>query len=131
MRVEACSVNWLTTSARPPASASERFINPPSSGKTRIRATFPASHCASSTPSPCSTPNNTSSPRPISPTASPPTRTLASLTRCTTARTTPRSPPHGHVSSGNSHPDALARGAGLAAGPEKKPPAAMRAAGGD
>ena len=45
-------MNWLTTSAAPPVSSSERSKRPASSSKTRSRATLPASRTASSSPSP-------------------------------------------------------------------------------
>ena len=45
--VSAISVNWLTTSAAPPVSSSERSKRPSSFSKTRSRATLPASRAAS------------------------------------------------------------------------------------
>src|SRR5665213_2627175 len=44
-RSSAYSVNWLTTSTRPPISLSDKFIFPSESSKIRICVTFSAIHC--------------------------------------------------------------------------------------
>ena len=80
------SVNWLTTSIPPPTSANERFIFPSGSSKIRSPAIFSAKYFALASSSPCSTPSKTTRPSPIWPVTSPSTVTLASETRCTTAR---------------------------------------------
>ena len=80
-------VNWLTTSAAPPTSGSDRFILPWPSSNTRSAATLAASQPASASVSPWVTPTRTSSPGPISPVGSPSATTRAQATRETTART--------------------------------------------
>src|SRR5436305_6336975 len=78
-------VNWLTTSASPPMSSSERSKRPSSFSKIRSRAVFSASRAAPAASSPRTTPSKTQRPLPISPATSSPTRTRARETRCTTA----------------------------------------------
>src|SRR4051812_16826121 len=73
-------------SSAPVVSRRERFILPAASSKTRTSQTLAESHSASATASPCATPRRTQRPGPIWPTTLPSTATLASLTRCTTAR---------------------------------------------
>jgi hypothetical protein len=63
--VSAASVNWLTTSAAPPVSRSERFIRPPSSRKMRRSATLRARRSASASPSPRMAQTRTTRPLPI------------------------------------------------------------------
>ena len=75
------SVNWLTTSAFPPTSRTERFIFPAPSSKMRARASREASQATSRSESPVSAPSSTSIPAPISPTTFPSISTEARLTR--------------------------------------------------
>src|SRR5260370_40989992 len=70
----------------PPTASSGAFIIPSASSKTRRCHTFSASLRAASSVSSCVTPTSTHGPGPISPMTSPPTRTRASVTRCTSAR---------------------------------------------
>ena len=81
LAVSAISVNWLTTSAAPPVSSSERSNFPSSFSKMRSFATFSASRPASASLSPAATPRRMQSPGPIEP----PGATDARVTRWTTA----------------------------------------------
>src|SRR5918994_5132308 len=87
LRVSAISVNWLTTSASPEASRSERSKRPSSFSKIRSRATLPARRSDATDVSLDATPSRTSAPGPICETISAPTVTDACETRWTTART--------------------------------------------
>lgn len=80
-RVEACSVNWLTTSALPPVSLAERFIFPSASEKMRMSAASLASQHTSSSVSASSMPARISRPGPVLPAHTPPMCTAASVTR--------------------------------------------------
>ena len=71
--VSAISVNWLTTSAAPPTSSTERSKRPSSFSKIRRRAIRPARRSAASSPSSRATPSSTQRPDPTSPTTSPST----------------------------------------------------------
>src|SRR5690606_19754951 len=64
-----------------------RFILPAASSKRRRPAILSASHSASARPSPCVTPTRMAKPRPVRPTTSPLTVTLACRTRWIKART--------------------------------------------
>src|SRR5256885_8456085 len=79
-------VNCEMASSAPFVSRTDRFILPAASSKMRSSQTLAESHSASATVSPCPTPRRTQRPGPIWPTTFPSTATLASLTRCTTAR---------------------------------------------
>src|SRR2546429_2260452 len=78
-------VNWLTTSASPPTSSSERSKRPSSFSKIRSRAVLSARRAAPAASSARATPSRMQRPAPISPATSSPTRTRARETRCTTA----------------------------------------------
>ena len=71
-RVEACSVNWLTTNALPPTSLTERFIFPSASEKMRMAAALLASQRTSSSVSSSSMPAKISRPGPTAPAQTPP-----------------------------------------------------------
>src|SRR5512142_113934 len=73
-------------SASPPASSSERFMRPSSSSKMRRFTILSARYSASAGESSWRTPTSTTRPAAMTPTTSSPTVTLASITRCTTAR---------------------------------------------
>ena len=81
LRVEACSVNWLTTSTSPPTCRTSRFITPCSSSKIRRRTSLPARYSISSSVSSTPTPTSTSRPCPIRDSSTPPTLTEAFFTR--------------------------------------------------
>src|SRR5215211_4140357 len=81
------SVNCETTSAAPPVSRTLRSNLPSSFSKIRSRATLPARRSAAVASSVSATPRRTQRPCPTAPTTSPETRTRASDTRWTTART--------------------------------------------
>src|SRR5207248_2647848 len=83
--VWAMRVNWLTTSASPPTSSSERSKRPSSFSKIRSRAVLSARRAAPAASSARATPSRMQRPAPISPATSSPTRTRARETRCTTA----------------------------------------------
>src|SRR5436190_6731618 len=78
-------VNWLTTSASPPTSSSDRSKRPSSFSKIRSRAVLSARRAAPAASSARATPSRMQRPAPISPATSSPTRTRARETRCTTA----------------------------------------------
>src|SRR5688500_18842286 len=74
------------TSAEPPVSPGDRFIFPAASSKMRRSLTLPATYATAPGPSPFSTPAKTRTPRPISPTIRPSSRTRPDVTRWTPAR---------------------------------------------
>ena len=71
-RVEACSVNWLTTNTLPLTSLTERFIFPSASEKMRMAAALLASQRTSSSVSASSMPARISRPDPTAPAQTPP-----------------------------------------------------------
>ena len=79
--LSAISVNWLTTSASPPTSSSDRSNFPASSGKMRSRAIFAARPRAVGSSSSAAIPSRTTRPAPIDP----PGCDRARATRWTTA----------------------------------------------